>query len=121
MASTCFRGMRLSRRTDLHVLRRSALAGFRFLPDVIVLAVCWYPRFGFSYRDVEELLAERGIEVDHVTIQRWVRRLSPLSGTRGERAAGGNRQRRGFYEIAADEPTGRRLVIAFIDLAEAIG
>jgi transposase-like protein len=34
---------------------------------VIVVAVCWYLRYGLSYRDVEELLAERGIEVDHVT------------------------------------------------------
>jgi len=33
-----------------------------------VLAVCWYLRFGRSYRNVEELLAERGVEVDHVTI-----------------------------------------------------
>jgi transposase-like protein len=46
---------------------RSAFAGFRFPPDVIVLAVRWYLRFGLSYRDVEELLAERSIEVDHVT------------------------------------------------------
>jgi transposase-like protein len=38
---------------------------------VIVLAVRWYLRFGLSYRDVEELLAERGVEVDHVTIYRW--------------------------------------------------
>jgi transposase-like protein len=45
---------------------------------VIVLAVRWYLRFGLSYRDVEELLAERGIEVDHVTMHRWVRRFSPL-------------------------------------------
>jgi transposase-like protein len=35
-------------------------------------------RFGLSYRDVEELLAERGIEVDHVTAYRWVRRFAPL-------------------------------------------
>jgi transposase-like protein len=35
---------------------------------VIAVAVHWYLRFGLSYRDVEELLAERGIEVDHVTI-----------------------------------------------------
>jgi transposase-like protein len=42
---------------------------------VIVLAVGWYLRFGLSYRDVEELLAERGIEVDHVTVYRWVQRL----------------------------------------------
>jgi transposase-like protein len=45
---------------------------------VIVLAVRWYLRFGLSYRDVEELLAERGIEVDHVTVHRWVRRFGPL-------------------------------------------
>jgi IS6 family transposase len=38
--------------------------GFRFPPDVIVLAVRWYLRFGLSYRDVEELLAERGVEVN---------------------------------------------------------
>jgi hypothetical protein len=57
---------------------RSAFAGFRFPPDVIVLAVRWYLRFGLSYRDVEELLAERGIEVDHVTVYRWVHRFSPL-------------------------------------------
>jgi len=42
----------------------SAFAGYRFPPDVITLAVRWYLRFGLSYRDVEELLAERGIEVD---------------------------------------------------------
>jgi transposase-like protein len=45
---------------------------------VIVLAVRWYLRFGLSYRDVEELLAERGVEVDHVTLYRWVRRFAPL-------------------------------------------
>jgi transposase-like protein len=56
----------------------SAFAGFRFPPDVIVLAVRWYLRFGLSYRDVEELLAERGIEVDHVTVYRWVQRFTPL-------------------------------------------
>jgi transposase-like protein len=45
---------------------------------VIVLAVRWYLRFGLSYRDVEELLAERGVEVDHVTVYRWVVRFTPL-------------------------------------------
>jgi transposase-like protein len=57
---------------------RSAFAGFRFPPDVIVVAVRWYLRFGLSYRDVEELLSERGIEVDHVTVYRWVLRFTPL-------------------------------------------
>jgi len=43
-----------------------------------VLAVRWYLRFALSYRDVEELLAERGLDVDHVTIFRWVQRFTPL-------------------------------------------
>ena len=43
-----------------------------------MLAVRWYLRFGLSYRDVEELLAERGVEVDHVTVYRWVQRFTPL-------------------------------------------
>ena len=57
---------------------RSGFAGFRFPPDVIILAVRWYLRYGLSYREVEELLAERGIAVDHVTVYRWVQRFTPL-------------------------------------------
>ncbi|MFT4659142.1 MAG: IS6 family transposase [Ilumatobacter sp.] len=45
---------------------------------MILLAVRWYLRYRLSYRDVEELLAERGIDVDHVTIYRWVQRFTPL-------------------------------------------
>jgi transposase-like protein len=56
----------------------SSFAGFRFPPEVIVVAVRWYLRYGLSYRDVEELLAERGVDVDHVTIYRWVQRFTPL-------------------------------------------
>ena len=59
-------------------LARSAFAGFCFPPEVIVLAVRWYLRFALSYRDVEELLAERGIEVDHTTVYRWVQRFAPM-------------------------------------------
>ena len=55
----------------------SAFAGFRFPREVISRAVRWYLRYGLSYRDVEELLAERGITVDHVTIYRWVQRFTP--------------------------------------------
>jgi transposase-like protein len=56
----------------------SAFAGFRFPPDIIVLAVRWYLRYNLSYRDVEELLVERGVDVDHVTVFRWVQRFVPL-------------------------------------------
>ncbi|MGC9668511.1 IS6 family transposase [Planosporangium sp. 12N6] len=57
---------------------KSAFAGFRFPAEVIVVAVRWYLRFDLSYRDVEELLVERGVEVDHVTVYRWVQRFTPL-------------------------------------------
>jgi transposase, IS6 family len=56
----------------------SAFAGFCLPPEVIVLAVRWYLRFALSDRDVEELLAERGVQVDHVTVYRWVLRFTPL-------------------------------------------
>ncbi len=61
---------------------RSSFAGFRFPPDVIMIAVRWYLRYGLSYRDVEELLAERGITVDHVSIYRWVQRFHPTDDRR---------------------------------------
>ena len=57
---------------------RSSFAGFRFPPEVITVAVRWHLPYGLSYRDVEELHAERGIEVNHVTIYRWVQRFTPL-------------------------------------------
>ena len=50
----------------------SAPAGYRFPREVIALAVRWYLSYGVTYRDVEKLLAERGITVDHVTVYRWV-------------------------------------------------
>jgi transposase-like protein len=45
--------------------------------EEIPLPMQWYLRFGLSYRDVEELLAERGVEVDHVSVYRWVQRFAP--------------------------------------------
>jgi IS6 family transposase len=67
-----------TRRPRPPVIAPSAFAGFCFPPEVIVLAARWYLRFALSYRDVEELLAERGIEVDHVTVYRWVQRFTSL-------------------------------------------
>jgi transposase, IS6 family len=68
----------LSKRRQSAPLSRSAFAGCRFPVEVVTVAVRWYLRYGLSYRDVEELLAERGIEVDHVTVYRWVQRFTPL-------------------------------------------
>lgn len=56
---------------------RSGFAGFQFPLEAILVAVRWYLRYGLSYRDGEELLAERGIDVDHVTVYRWVQRFTP--------------------------------------------
>ena len=70
--------MRTARQPRPSIPPRSAFAGFRFPADVIVLAVRWYLRYGLSYRDVEELLTERGVEVDQVTVYRWVLRFTPL-------------------------------------------
>jgi transposase, IS6 family len=68
-------------------------AGFRFSREVIAVAVRWHLRYGLSYRDVEELLAERGITVDHVTVYRWVQRFTPefVEAARPARHAPGDR------------------------------
>jgi hypothetical protein len=68
--------MRRNRRVRPVLPPRSAFAGFRFPREVIVLAMRWYLRYGLSYRDVEELLAERGVHVNHVSIHRLVRRFT---------------------------------------------
>ena len=71
----------------------SVFAGFRFPPAVISVAVRWYLRYGLSYRDVEELLAERGVTVDHVTTYRWVQRFTAefIEAARPGRHAPGDR------------------------------
>ena len=51
--------------------------GCHFPPDVILTSMRWYLRYKLSYRDVEELLKERGVSVDHATINRWVVKFSP--------------------------------------------
>src|SRR3546814_11648453 len=61
---------------DLHVLTHSFPT--RRSSDLVILwAVRWYCRYPISYRDLEEMLAERGISVDHTTIYRWVQCYAP--------------------------------------------
>jgi transposase, IS6 family len=60
-------------------MRRNRLALFKgrhFEAEVIVQYVRWYLRFGLSFRDLEEMMAERILNVDHVTIWRWVQRYA---------------------------------------------
>jgi transposase-like protein len=56
------------------------MPGFKwrqFGGEVILWAVRWYCRYGISYRELEEMLGERGVTVDHTTIYRWVQRYAP--------------------------------------------
>ena len=63
--------------------RRPALFHGRHFDDaVIVLCVRWYLRYSLTYRDLEEIMAERGLSVDHVTIWRWVQRYAPVLNQR---------------------------------------
>lgn len=58
-------------------MRRDPFRGHRFPREVILCAVRWYCRFGLSYRDVRDLLAERGVAVDASSVHRWVRKFGP--------------------------------------------
>ena len=71
----------------------SAPAGYRFPREVIAVALRWYLRYGLSYRDVEELLAERGVDVDHVSVYRWVQTFTAeyIDAARPSRHATGDR------------------------------
>jgi putative transposase len=52
--------------------------GAHYPKDVILYAVYFYVRYAVSYRDLEEIMAERGVSVDHATLNRWVVKYSPL-------------------------------------------
>ena len=56
---------------------KSSFKWRHFEPSLILLCVRWYCRFQLSYRDLEEMMAERGLSVDHTTLFRWVQRYAP--------------------------------------------
>src|SRR5215212_7462501 len=60
------------------LLSATPFSGYRFPPDIIALAVRWYPRFRLSYGDVAELLAARGVRVGPSTVYDWVREFASL-------------------------------------------
>ena len=51
--------------------------GFRSPAEVILWAVPWSLQFPISYRELKQMLADRGVEVDHTTLSRWVQRFAP--------------------------------------------
>ena len=54
-----------------------SFAGRQFPKDIILMAVRWYVAYPLSYRNIEELMAERNVCVDHATVNRWVIKYSP--------------------------------------------
>ena len=52
--------------------------GGHFPKCIVFQAVFWYLRYSLSYRDIEELMKERGVELDHATVQRWVVKYTPI-------------------------------------------
>ena len=62
-------------------LRPKLFRGRHFQDEIIILGVRWYLRYSLSYRDLEEVMAERGLRLDHSTIARWVLRYAPELST----------------------------------------
>lgn len=65
--------------------RPAVFKGRHYQDEVIVLCVRWYLRYSLSYRDLEEVMAERGLSIDHSTIARWVLRYAPILNQRMRR------------------------------------
>jgi transposase-like protein len=59
-------------------MKKISYAGYRFPPEIIQQTIWLYLRFTLSFRDVEDLLAERGITVSYETIRRWVNHFGPM-------------------------------------------
>ena len=59
-------------------MTKISYAGYRFPPEIIHQAIWPYLRFTLSFRDVEDLLAERGIAVSYETVRRWVNHFGPI-------------------------------------------
>ena len=62
-------------------MNKISYSGYRFPPEIIQQAIWLYLRFTLSLRDVEDLLAERGIAVSYETVRRWVKHFGPMIAT----------------------------------------
>ncbi len=60
------------------MMTKISYSGYRFPPEIIQQAIWLYVRFTLSFRDVEDLLAERGIVVSYETVRRWVNHFGPM-------------------------------------------
>jgi hypothetical protein len=68
------------RRQAAQVRQDQPFKGRQFTSEVILWAVRWYLMFPISYRDLEVMLLDRGVEVDHTTIFRWIQSLCCPTG-----------------------------------------
>src|SRR5271155_342506 len=60
-------------------MKKISYSGYRFPPEIIHQAIWLYLRFTLSFRDVEDLLAQRGIAISYETVRRWVNHFGPPS------------------------------------------
>jgi transposase-like protein len=68
----------MARRHQVGAVKQGgSFKGRQFIAEVILWAVCWYLMFPISYRDLELMLTDRGVEVDHTTIFRWIQAYAP--------------------------------------------
>ncbi len=77
--------------------------GSHYPKDVILYAVFFYVRYAVSYRDLEEIMAERGVQIDHATLNRWVVKYSPdiakAAQTRKQTTAGSWRMDETYIKV----------------------
>src|SRR6516225_8299140 len=66
----------------MRVSRSALFRGRHFRDEIIVLCLRWYLRYPLSYRNLEEMMAERGLKLDHSTIARWVLQYAPVLNER---------------------------------------
>src|SRR5665811_755660 len=67
----------INRNSGVYVMPVNSFKWKHYAGDIILLNVRWYLKYSLSYRNLEEMMAERGITVDHTTIMRWVHQYSP--------------------------------------------
>jgi putative transposase len=79
----------------------SPFKGYRFPPEIIGHAVWLYHRFALSHRDIEELLAERGIQVSYEAIRLWCRKFGPLLAAKLRRRLSHRRGAKWFLDEVA--------------------
>ena len=81
-----------------------------FEAEIILLCVRWYLRYSLSYRDLEEMMRERGLSVDHSTISRWVQCYAPEIDKRSRPGSGSLEQDDSLGIVAMEEEEQARLM-----------